>query len=200
MKKLIFATHNPHKVKEIQNLISGRFKILSLNDINFHDEISEDRLTIEANALKKAYHIHRIYAMDCFADDTSLEVLALQGQPGVYSARFAELTNEVNSNENISDANIRKLLKLMQNVNNRSARFRTIIALIYGSQEYLFEGIVEGTILHKKRGLSGFGYDPVFQPSGQKLTFAEMSLEQKNSISHRAIAVNKLVEFLKSCA
>ncbi len=198
MKELVLATNNINKLREIQELIRDHYKLLSLKDIGFERDIPENRQTIEENALLKVRYIHKLFYKDCIADDTGLEVEALNGQPGVFSARFAELTGEVRQDENISDANIRKLLYLMKDIQNRRARFKTIIALIIGTKEYLFEGIVEGQILNVRRGLSGFGYDPVFQPSGYQLTFAEMSLEQKNRISHRAIAVKKLVEFLKT--
>lgn len=197
MKELVLATNNIHKVREIQELVKDKYKLLSLKDIGFNSDIPEDKQTIEENALEKVRYIHIRLNRNCMADDTALEVEALNRQPGVFSARFAEITGEVNPGENISDANIRKLLNLMKGVKNRNARFRTIIALIIEKKEYLFEGIVEGEILNEKRGSSGFGYDPVFRPSGYKQTFAEMSLDQKNRISHRAIAVQKLVEFLK---
>ncbi len=196
MKELIFATHNLNKVREIQHLIGKKFRILSLDDIGYTADIPEDKTNIEGNAMEKASRIYELSHADCFADDTGLEVKALNGQPGVISARFAEYTGERNPEENISDANIRKLLRLMKGMANRQARFRTIIALIRGGQRFLFEGIVNGKIIEMKRGTSGFGYDPVFQPAGHKQTFAEMTLEQKNSISHRAIAINKLAEFL----
>jgi len=198
MTELILATHNSKKVREIQELVRDYYKLLSLKDIGFDRDIPEDRQTIEENALQKVRYIHKLFNRNCIGDDTGLEVEVLNGQPGVFSARFAELTGDVKPDENISDANIRKLLDLMKNEKNRNARFRTIIALIINTKEYLFEGIVEGSILNVRRGSFGFGYDPVFQPLGHKQTFAEMSLDQKNRISHRAIAVNKLVEFLKS--
>jgi len=198
MKELVFATRNANKAREIQDLVKGSYKLLSLNDIGFEEDIPENQPTIEQNALQKARYINNLFQIDCFAEDTSLEVEALHGWPGVYSARFAELTNEIINNENISDANIRKLLNLMHEVSNRKARFRTIIALILSGKEYFFEGIVEGNIITERRGSYGFGYDPVFQPSGYQLTFAEMPLNQKNRISHRAMAVNKFVKFLET--
>lgn len=196
MKELIFATHNLNKIREIQHLIGEKFRILSLDDIGYTGEIPENKENIEGNALEKAMKIYELFRADCFADDTGLEVETLNGQPGVISARFADYTGERNPGENISDANIRKLLRLMNGQANRQARFRTIIALILDGKRFLFEGIVNGYILEMKRGINGFGYDPVFQPDGHNQTFAEMTLEQKNSISHRAIAVNKLAEFL----
>lgn len=196
MEELFFATHNVNKIREIQHLIGNKFRILSLDDIGFTEEIPENETDIEGNAVKKAMRIYELFHADCFADDTGLEVEALNGQPGVISARFAEYTGERNPGETISDANIRKLLRLMQRIVNRKARFRTVIALILDGQSYLFEGIVNGQIIEMKRGTGGFGYDPVFQPAGYSKTFAEMTLEQKNSISHRAIAINKLTNFL----
>jgi len=197
MKKLVFATHNIDKIKEIQYLVPEKYKLLSLNDIGYEREIPEDQQTIEKNALQKARLIYNLFKVACFADDTALEVEALNGKPGVYSARFATLTEDISEGEKISDANIRKLLNLMNGMKNRKARFRTIIALIINKREYLFEGIVEGNILSERKGSYGFGYDPVFQPSGYDLTFAEMVLDEKNKISHRAIAIKKLVKFLK---
>jgi XTP/dITP diphosphohydrolase len=196
MKELIFATHNLNKIREIQHLIEEKFRILSLDDIGYIEEIPENKTNIEGNALEKAMTIYELFHADCFADDTGLEVEALNGQPGVISARFADYTGERNPGEDISNANIRKLLRLMKGTKSSQARFRTVIALIQGGQKFLFEGIVNGNILETKRGTNGFGYDPVFQPSGYNKTFAEMTLEQKNKISHRAIAVKKLTEFL----
>ncbi len=196
MKELIFATHNIDKIREIQNLLRGRYELLSLDDLGYKKDIPEDQPTIEKNALQKARFIYNLFEVDCFADDTGLEVEALNGKPGVYSARFAELTGEISKGENVSNANIRKLLNLMNEMKNRKARFITIIALVINKKEYLFEGIVEGNIMFERRGTYGFGYDPVFQPSGYDLTFAEMPIDEKNKISHRAMAVKKLVKFL----
>jgi XTP/dITP diphosphohydrolase len=196
MKELIFATHNLNKIKEIKHLIGDKIRILSLDDIGYTAEIPEDKTSIEGNAIEKAIRIYELFHADCFADDTGLEVEALNGQPGVISARFAEYTGERNQGENISDANIRKLLRLMKGMTNRQARFRTFISLILDGEKFLFEGIVDGNIIEMKRGTNGFGYDPVFQPTGHNQTFAEMTLEQKNRISHRAMAINKLAEFL----
>lgn len=197
MKELVLATNNVNKIREIQELVGDNYKLLSLKDIGFNNDIPEYKQTIEENALVKVRYVYEKFKRNCMADDTGLEVEVLNWQPGVYSARFAEITGEVNPGENVSDANIRKLLHLMKGVKNRNARFRTIIALIIEKKEYLFEGVVEGDILREKRGSSGFGYDPVFRPSGYKKTFAEMSLDQKNRISHRAKAIQKLIEFLK---
>jgi XTP/dITP diphosphohydrolase len=196
MKRLIFATHNLNKIREIQHLIGERFTILSLDDIGYTAEIPENKENIEGNAMEKATKIYELFYADCFADDTGLEVEILNGQPGVISARFADYTGERNPGEDISDANIRKLLRLMKGQTNRQARFRTVIALILHGKRFLFEGIVSGHILEMKRGENGFGYDPVFQPEGHNQTFAEMTLDQKNGISHRAIAIKRLSEFL----
>jgi XTP/dITP diphosphohydrolase len=197
MNELIFATHNSNKVHEIQDLIGSEYKVLSLDDIGYEEEIPENQTTIEGNALEKARLIYNLFQRNCFADDTGLEVEILGGQPGVFSARFAEHSGEVKPGEHISEANIRKLLALMSGKENRKARFRSIIATIYHGREYIFEGIVNGRIIEMKKGHNGFGYDPVFVPEGFDQTFAEMTLQQKNKISHRAIAIKKLVEFLK---
>jgi XTP/dITP diphosphohydrolase len=196
MKELVFATHNKNKIKEIQHLIGQKFRIFSLDDIGYSEEIPEDQTTIEGNAEAKAKRIFELFHRNCFADDTGLEVEMLNRQPGVISARFADYTGERNEGEDVSSANIRKLLRLMQGDINRKARFRTVIALVLDGQIYFFEGMVNGQILEVSKGTGGFGYDPVFQPEGHNKTFAEMTLEQKNSISHRAIAINKLAAFL----
>lgn len=197
MKELIFATHNLNKIREVQYLIGTEYKILCLDDLGYKEEILENQMSIEGNAAEKATFIYNLFKKDCFADDTGLEVEALNGQPGVFSARYAEHTGEFNPGENISDANIRKLLALLKGKDNRKARFRTIIALVYNGKKFLFEGIVNGCIMDKKSGENGFGYDPVFKPVGFDQTFSEMTLQQKNSISHRAMAISKLVEFLR---
>jgi len=196
MKELLFATHNQNKVSEIQDVVGSDFRIISLDDLDFNEPIPEDEPSIEANAMHKARYVHNQLNRDCFADDTGLEVEALRGEPGVFSARYALLTNEVFPNEEIPEANIRKLLRLMHGVKNRKACFRTVIALVEDDEEYIFEGRVSGEILNYKRGLGGFGYDPVFLPDGYAQTFAEMSLHEKNKISHRAQAMSQLIEFL----
>ncbi|NOZ47308.1 MAG: non-canonical purine NTP diphosphatase [Chlorobi bacterium] len=188
--QLVFATNNKNKLQEIKNLLNNDFKLLGLKELGFEEEIPEDKFTLEENALQKAHFIHQKYKVNCFADDTGLEVEALNNQPGVFSARYAG--PQKNSNDNIV-----KLLKEMQPHSNRKARFRTIVALILNDKEYLFEGIVNGKIANEKRGTSGFGYDPVFIPDGHKKTFAELSLDEKNIISHRARAFQKLIGFLK---
>lgn len=189
--KLVFATNNKHKVREISDLLDNNFRILGLADLNITEEIPEEAETLEENALFKARYVHDKTGLNVFADDTGLEVTALGGAPGVYSARYA--------GENKSfDDNIEKLLREMQNASDRSARFRTVIALILDGSEYLFEGTVEGEITRERRGDGGFGYDPVFLATGYDRTFAEMPLGEKNLISHRAKAMKQLLEFLNA--
>lgn len=188
---LVFATNNKHKLEEISHLLKGTYEIIPLEAIGCHDDIPEDHETLEENALQKARYIKEHYGCDCFADDTGLEIEALNGQPGVYSARYAGPAKD-------SKANMQKVLDNMQNQANRKACFRTIIALILDGQEYLFEGRVDGEILTEQHGSAGFGYDPIFRPEGFKESFAEMDLDTKNSISHRGRAVSKLVDFLKT--
>lgn len=190
-RKLVFATNNLHKLKEVSAILEHKIELLSLDDINCHTDIPETSDTLEGNALLKAQFIHNNYNLDCFADDTGLEVEALDGEPGVYSARYAGETHN-------SEANMLKLLRNMEGKENRKAQFRTVISLILDETEYQFEGIVKGKIITEKRGLSGFGYDPVFIPEGYNETFAELGNEIKNKISHRAQAVNKLCKFLFS--
>jgi XTP/dITP diphosphohydrolase len=189
--ELIFATNNKHKLKEVRHIISDKVTLLSLADINCYDNIPETADTLEGNALLKARHIKQQYGYDCFADDTGLEVEALNNAPGVYSARYAGKGND-------ASANMNKLLCEMQGQENRKARFRTVIALIVKDKEYLFEGIINGSIITEKRGEAGFGYDPVFIPEDHTQTFAEMGNELKNQISHRALAVKKLASFLST--
>jgi len=196
VRELLFATRNNNKIREIRQIIQKRFSILSLSDLGYTGDIPEDQDTLEGNAAAKAVFTFKRFGLDCFADDTGLEVKGLNGSPGVYSARFAAMTNEVMEGEDFSSANIRKLLRLLGDKTDRRARFRTVIALISNGREYLFEGIVTGQILYQRRGKEGFGYDPVFLPDGYDRTFAEMSLEEKNLISHRALAIRKLSDFL----
>jgi len=186
---IIFASNNQHKIKEIKSLLGNTFTLLSMSDINIDEDIPEDEPLLEGNALSKARYIHNVTGMDVFADDTGLEIDALNGLPGVLSARFA-------GEEKNSTANIEKVLSLLGDTKNRKARFRTVIALIINNNEYLYEGIVQGKIINEKRGAGGFGYDPVFIPDGKNKTFAEMELDEKNSVSHRAKAFEKLREFL----
>ena len=187
--QIVFASNNKNKIKEINHLLGNSFTLLSLNDIDIDEDISENELTIEGNALVKARYIHKVTGMNVFADDTGLEIEALNGLPGVHSARFA-------GEDKDSVANIDKVLRMLGNKQNRKARFRTVIALIFNGNEYLFEGIITGQIIRKKRGKEGFGYDSIFIPDGEKRTFAEMELKEKNIISHRAKAFKKLKEFL----
>jgi len=187
--ELVFATGNKYKVKEISALLGNSIKLISLEDLKIPDDIPENFDTLEENAMAKARYIHNLTGRDVFADDTGLEIKALGGKPGVYSARFA-------GEEKNFDRNIEKVLELMKDVNDREAMFRTIIALIKDNREFLFEGNVKGTILKERRGNEGFGYDPIFLPDGYNQTFAEMNLEDKNRISHRALAFMKLKEFL----
>ncbi len=189
MIQLVFASNNANKIREIQQMLPPEIKILSLEDIGCHEEIPETADTIEGNAIQKADYVTNNYGYDCFADDTGLEVEALNGAPGVYSARYA------GEQKNASD-NMDKLLKALSKKNNRNAQFKTVIALNLNKQQQLFTGIVKGLITHSKSGTNGFGYDPVFQPEGYSLTFAEFSSEEKNKISHRALATIKLIDFL----
>jgi XTP/dITP diphosphohydrolase len=189
--KLVFATANQNKASEIQALITGSIEILSLTDIHCSEEIPETQATIEGNASQKAYYVYENYHHNCFADDTGLEIEALDNRPGVLSARYA-------SESKNADDNMNKVLVEMTGITNRKARFKTVISLVIDGKERQFEGIVNGIILKEKRGGSGFGYDPIFLPEGYDRSFAEMGLSEKNRISHRALAVNKLVEYLKS--
>ena len=189
MKKLIFATNNEHKVEEIRNKLSGIFEISTLKEIGCTEEIPEDSGTLEGNALQKAHYLYNNYGCNCFADDTGLEVEVLNNEPGVYSARYAGESKD-------SEANMDKLLYNLKDKSNRNARFRTVIALIIDGKEYLFEGIAKGIILTERHGSKGFGYDPIFQPDGYNQSFAELTVDEKNRISHRGKAVEKLIEFL----
>ena len=196
MDELVFATNNQHKIKEINNLAGSRYSILGLIEKGIKEEIPEDFFTLEENAMQKASYIYDKYGYNCFADDTGLEIDALAGEPGVFSARYSLIGDPVYPDMNVTEGNIRKVLEKMAGLTNRSARFRTVIALIINQEKYYFEGSVEGTITLHASGNEGFGYDPVFLPEGYDRTFAEMDLIEKNKISHRAIAVTKLVNFL----
>ena len=189
MKRMILATHNEHKLQEVKEIIGEKFQVVSLEELGYSDEIPENGLTLQANALKKAKTIHQHFNENCFADDTGLEVEALHGEPGVLSARYA---GEHSNSEN----NIRKLLHELKDKTNREAQFRTVIALIYNDKNYYFEGIVRGIIASHPAGENGFGYDSVFIPEGYNETFAELDAETKNRISHRAKALDKLRKFL----
>jgi XTP/dITP diphosphohydrolase len=186
---LVFASNNLHKVKEIKSILGDSLSLLSLNDLNITEDIPENEPDLEGNALSKARYVFAATGLNVFADDTGLEIESLDGLPGVHSARFAGENKD-------SSANIAKVLDMLRDKENRKARFRTVIALILDKKEYLFEGIVNGNIINEKRGNDGFGYDPVFIPDGKTRTFAEMELSEKNSISHRARAFEKLREFL----
>ncbi len=190
LPSIVFATNNAHKLEEIREIMGHAFRILSLADINCHDDIPETADTLEGNALIKARWVKERYGYDCFADDTGLEVTALGGGPGVHTARYAY------PDRHDPEANTAKLLDALSREDDRSAQFRTVIALIKDGEEHLFEGIVTGTIATEKRGAEGFGYDPVFIPEDKGLTFAELGAAVKNTLSHRARAVAKLVEFL----
>ena len=188
--KLVFATNNKHKLQEVRDIVGDRVEVLSLADIGCCDDIPETADTLQGNALIKARHIYEKYGFDCFADDTGLEVEALDGAPGVYSARYA-------GEECDSEANMRKLLENLTGKTDRNAQFRTVIALIINGEEMLFNGIVKGSIATEKKGDSGFGYDPVFVPEGHSASFAQMSSEMKNSMSHRFRATQQLSDYLK---
>lgn len=190
--KLVFATNNAHKLQEIRAILGSGMEVLSLADINCHDDIPETAPTLEGNALIKARWVKERYGFDCFADDTGLEVAALDGAPGVHTARYAY------PDRHDPEANTQKLLHSLEGRDDRRAQFRTAIALILNGEEHVFEGVVEGFISTEKRGTEGFGYDPVFIPEDTGLTFAELGTDVKNRISHRARAVAKLVEYLKT--
>ena len=191
MKQLVFATNNAHKLDEVRKILGEKFNVLSLKKIGCNDDIAETAETFDGNALIKARYIRDKYGYDCFADDSGLEIDALGGAPGVYSARYAGEAHD-------SEKNMAKVLEQLQGIENRAARFRTVIALILDGKEHLFEGEITGRIIEERRGAGGFGYDPIFIPDGETRTFAEMDDAQKNGISHRARAVKKLVAFLDS--
>lgn len=188
--KLVFATNNAHKLEELKTMLGKSFDLLSLKDVDFHEEIPEDQDTLEGNASQKSHYLYDRLHINCFADDTGLEIDALNNEPGVYSARYAGAQRS-------AEDNMQKVLDKMSKIKNRNARFRTVISLIIDGEEFQFEGIVEGEILTERHGDEGFGYDPIFQPNGYNQSFAQMSIHEKNIISHRGRAVQKLVEFLK---
>lgn len=205
--KIVFATNNQHKLQEIRQILGNRVEVLSLKDIGCDVDIPETGQTLEENALQKARYIYDNYHIDCFADDTGLEVEALNGAPGIYSARYASMENGAASHD--SEANMARLIRELADQDNRTARFRTVIALILKKdvcpcgctsikQEHLFEGIVNGEITRERSGAEGFGYDPIFRPEGYDKTFAELGADIKNQISHRARATQKLAEYLKT--
>ncbi len=194
---LVFATNNGHKLREVRQLLGDAYDVRSLADIGCHDDIAETAATLEGNALLKARHVSSRYHVPCFADDTGLEVDALGGEPGIHTARYAELHGEGSTHD--ATANMRLLLREMAGKDVRTARFRTVIALIKDGEEHLFEGVAEGTIARHAHGHEGFGYDPVFRPAGHYTTFAEMTAEAKNAISHRGQAIRRLADYLLSC-
>ena len=207
--KIVFATNNQHKLDEIRSILGDRFEVVSLKEIGCHEDIPETGKTLEENALQKAQYVYDHYHVSCFADDTGLEVDALHGAPGVYSARYASMDSNTSDTSHDSEANMARLLRELGNNNNRKARFRTVIAFIEKKdvcpcgctsikKVSQFEGIVEGEIIREKRGGEGFGYDPIFQPEGYDKTFAELGSDIKNTISHRARATQKLAEYLKT--
>ncbi len=192
--KIVFATNNAHKLQEVRQILGNRFDVVGLSDIGCTEDIPETADTLEGNALQKARYVKEHYGLDCFADDTGLEVRALDGAPGVHTARYAELFGSGATHD--SNANMNLLLHNLANKTDRHARFRTVIALLYKGEEHLFEGIVEGEILPERHGDEGFGYDPVFAPEGRGISFAQMAVQEKNAISHRGRATQKLAHFL----
>ncbi len=187
--EIVFATNNPNKIKEVSAIMPSNIRLLSLSDIGCNEDIPETMPTIEGNALQKARYVFDKYGYNCFADDTGLEVEALNNEPGVYSARYAGKDKD-------ASANMKKVLEKLSGIDNRNARFKTVVALIVENEEHLFEGIINGTILAKATGTDGFGYDPIFSPGGYDITFAEMAPAEKNKISHRALAIKKLGNYL----
>ena len=188
MIKIVFATNNKNKIKEVQKLLPTNIKLIGLKDIGCKDDIPETQHTIKENSIQKVNYINSKYNLDCFADDTGLEISALNGDPGVFSARYA-------GSERNSKKNIEKVLKNLNNIKNRNARFKTVIALSYKGEILTFEGVCEGVISNEIQGDGGFGYDPIFKPNGINKTFAELSFDEKNKISHRAIAIKKLIDY-----
>jgi len=198
MRKLTFATNNPHKLEEIHAHLKGIYEVVSLSEMGINIDIPEDHLTLEENAHQKAEFIYQNFGLDCFADDTGLEIDVLNGEPGVFSARYSKMPPAAYPDVDIATANMNKVLDKLIGESRRSARFRTVIVLILRGKEHTFEGIVQGEIAQNPSGVKGFGYDPIFIPEGYDISFAEMNIEEKNKISHRAKAVNQLVQFLKS--
>lgn len=196
--KLVFATNNPHKLHEIGALLGEPFELRGLRDVGIRDQLPEEQDTLEGNASQKAWYVYDKFRISCFADDTGLEVDGLNGAPGVYSARYSRIGDPVFPEMEVAAGNIRKLLQEMEGMKNREARFRTVISLVLNGDEHRFEGIIKGEITLEPRGKRGFGYDPVFKPEGYDRTFAQMDLSLKNRISHRAKAVDRLVEFLRN--
>ncbi|MFA4866986.1 MAG: non-canonical purine NTP diphosphatase [Pedobacter sp.] len=189
MRELVFATNNQHKTQEVRNMLMNEYKVLNLNDIGCDTDIPETGDTFAENATLKSRYVTDHYHMDCFADDSGLEIEALNQEPGIFSARYSGIKDD--------QKNLNLVLQKMEGQSNRKARFRTVISLIRNGEVFLFEGIINGVIRTSPSGEKGFGYDPIFEPAGYDITFAEMSMEQKNQISHRALAMNKLITFLK---
>lgn len=187
--ELVFATNNKHKTEEVGNLLRGQYKVLNLSDIGCNVDIPETGSTFAENATLKSQYVLENYQLDCFADDSGLEIEALNQEPGIYSARYSGIKDDA--------ANLNLVLQKMEGQTNRKARFRTVVSLFKNQQNYIFEGIINGHIAEKPMGTQGFGYDPIFVPEGDDISFAQMSMEQKNEISHRAIAMRKLIAFLK---
>lgn len=198
MRELIFATNNDHKLLEIKQAIDTRFRVAGLKEKGIREEIPEDHFTLEENAFQKAAYVYEKFGISCFSDDTGLEIDALNGEPGVFSARYSRIGTPTYPDMEVSKGNIRKVLEKLEGAETRKARFRTVIALILEGNRHAFEGIVEGVISLDIRGEEGFGYDPVFIPEGGLKTFAEMNLAEKNRISHRARAIRKLTGFLNA--
>lgn len=190
-RRLVFATNNQHKLNEIKNVLGNRLDLISLKDLNINEDIPEDHNSLEENAARKALFIYNKYKIDCFADDTGLEIKALNGEPGVFSARYAG--DQCNFEDNIN-----KVLRKLRGIKDRKARFRTVVSIVEKGHIVNFEGTINGEIINEKRGINGFGYDPIFKPDGYKQTFAEMTLDEKNKISHRAKAIEKLTNYLFS--
>lgn len=189
MKKLVFATNNQHKTDEIRQALDGQYEILNLENIGYFTDIPETAATFEGNATIKSSYVFEHFQLDCFADDSGLEIEALNNEPGVYSARY--------SGSRDSLKNINTVLAKLEGIDNRKARFKTVISLMQNGENHLFEGVINGTIRKELSGTKGFGYDPIFQPDGYSITFAEMDMAEKNKISHRALALQKMIAFLK---
>lgn len=190
MTKLVFATNNLHKTEEIRQALANKYEVLNLEDIGCFTDIPETADTFEGNATLKSSYVVEHYNLDCFADDSGLEIEALNNEPGVYSARYGGTRDSIK--------NMELVLQKLEGIENRKARFKTVISLMKNGENHLFEGVIEGTIRKELTGNKGFGYDPIFQPSGYNITFAEMNMEEKNKISHRAIALKKMIDFLKT--
>ena len=200
MRELVFATNNEHKLQEIRGMLSSGYIISGLAEKGIYEEIPEDHFTLEENAFQKAEFVWKRLGSSCFADDTGLEIEALHGEPGVFSARYSRMGQPVYPEMEVTAGNIRKVLEKLHGKSHRKARFRTVVALIIDGRHHSFEGVVNGVITDEECGSDGFGYDPIFVPDGSRQTFAEMEPSEKNRISHRALAVKKLVNFLTSAA